>query len=111
MINPPGQFEGSVEGAMLELEPGNYNIEEITHANGDDQLITHQNTEDFCVNNQNIVDGGLFFASSGPGYNLCFEYEDENGQDCSSIELQAGDDKTCTIKNYISASNTTIEST
>ena len=33
----------------------------------------------------------------------CFEYEDEQGNDCSTLTLAAGENKLCTVKNYISS--------
>jgi len=38
-------------------------------------------------------------------YIICIEYEDEQGNDCSTLTLAAGEDKTCTVKNYIRFTN------
>ena len=103
LIAPPGQFEGSTEGIMImDLEPGTYNINEITHTNGNINQFGEDNiTANDCMN-LNFVAGGIFSdTTSGIDYRICFEYEDENGNDCNSIGLQTGDDKTCTVKNYI----------
>ena len=35
-------------------------------------------------------------------YNLCIEYEDEKGNDCGIVTLAPGENKVCTVKNYIS---------
>ncbi|HET8857369.1 MAG TPA: hypothetical protein VFM28_07565 [Nitrososphaeraceae archaeon] len=40
-------------------------------------------------------------ASPDLSYIICIEYEDEQGNDCSTLALAAGEDKTCTIKNHI----------
>jgi len=107
LIDPPGQFKGSTEGKMImDLEPGTYNVQEIKHGNSDNQLGANPPTESNCRAAFSFDDGGVFANNEDDGqivYTLCFEYEDENGEDCSSIDLQAGDDKTCTVKNYISS--------
>ena len=103
LIYPPCQFEGSTEGTMImDLEPGTYNVNEIVHDDSNNnQLGKDLNTAGQCMTNS-FVEGGIFIdqASGNNFYRICFEYEDENGNDCSSIDLQAGDDKTCTVKNY-----------
>ena len=53
--------------------------------------------------------GGEFFTNpntnpnnpTATAYTICFEYEDEQGNDCSTVTLAAGEEKTCTVKNYI----------
>ena len=107
LINPPGRFEGSTEGTMImNLVPGTYNVNEIIHDDPIGQLGEENNTANQCADH-NFVDGGLFFnRSNGYEYHICFEYEDENGNDCSSIDLQEGDNKTCTVKNYILLAST-----
>ena len=39
--------------------------------------------------------------NAGIDYYICFEYEDEQGNDCSTITLAAGESRPCTVKNYI----------
>ena len=49
-------------------------------------------------------DGGTLLktnASLDLSYIICIEYEDEQGNDCGTLALAAGEDKTCTIKNHI----------
>ena len=49
-------------------------------------------------------DGGTLLntnASPDLSYIICIEYEDEQGNDCSTLALAAGEDKRCTVKNYI----------
>lgn len=48
-------------------------------------------------------DGGIVINSTANiAYApICFEYEDEQGNDCSTIALAAGEERTCTVKNYI----------
>ena len=103
LIDPPGQFEGSTDGTMImKLEPGTYNIQEIKHAIGFNQLLELEDATISCRNNGFVGGGDFFDQTSGILYaEICFEYEDEEGNDCSLIDLKAGDDKTCTVKNYI----------
>ena len=107
LINPPGQFEGSTEGTMImDLEQGTYNVQEIKYGNSDNQLGDNPPTESNCINAFSFDDGGVFANNENAEqiiYTICFEYEDENGDDCSSIDLQEGDNKTCTVKNHISS--------
>ena len=102
LIDPPGQFEGSIDGTMImDLEPGTYNVNEIIHISFQDQLGESNVSTNSCMTN-NFVDGGAFVdTASNIVYSICFEYEDENGNDCNLIDLEAGDDKTCTVKNHI----------
>ena len=105
LIDPPGQFEGSTEGTMImNLEPGTYNVTEIIHNNDfSNQLNFNEGDSNVCTG-LGFVDGGRFANSGGNGpvfYTICFEYEDENDKDCSLIDLKVGDNKTCTVKNYI----------
>ena len=39
--------------------------------------------------------GGIFYQI------ICITYEDEQGADCSTTNIAAGEDKTCIVKNYI----------
>ena len=102
LINPPGQFEGSIDGTMImDLEPGTYNVTEVRHSGSGNVLGVDNGQTIVCIN-AGFVNGGFFFNTQPlSDYQICFEYEDENGNDCSLIDLEAGDDKTCTVKNYI----------
>ena len=103
LIDPPGRFEGSTEGTtIMDLVPGTYNINETIYFSDDvSQLNINTPTANSCKNT-GFVDGGTIYKrENNQLYDICFEYEDENGNDCRFIELQAGDDKTCTVKNYI----------
>ncbi|MGD1837604.1 MAG: hypothetical protein ACPKPY_06050 [Nitrososphaeraceae archaeon] len=101
LIDPPGQFVGTINGTMItDLEPGTYNIEEIVHDNSNNQLGEEQFISQLCSGN-GFVDGGFFDDDSGITYEICFEYENENGDPCGSTELEAGDENLCTVKNYI----------
>ena len=47
-------------------------------------------------------DGGpVFIDSFVTTYSICFEYEDEQNNDCSTITLATGEEKICIVKNYI----------
>jgi hypothetical protein len=98
------QFEGSVEGTTIEnLEPGTYTVNEIVHP----VFVTNELVQDDAVQNLCIdagfEGGGILTGTNGLSldYQICFEYEDEQGNDCSTITLAAGEERTCTVKNYI----------
>jgi hypothetical protein len=97
------QFEGSVEGTTIEnLEPGIYTVNEIVHTTPFlNQLNQHIAIQNICIDAG--FDGGGALSVSGQPiiYEICFEYEDEQGNDCSTITLAAGEERTCTVKNYI----------
>lgn len=41
--------------------------------------------------------------------NICIEYEDEQGLDCNTITLAAGEEKTCTVKNCMLSGSRSVE--
>ena len=105
------QFEGSAQGTTIQnLQPGTYAVNEIK----DESLTFPPNvlyvnpqtqTEQNCINN-GFSDGGDLFNPGFPTlsnnlYLICFKYVDEQGDDCSTITLAAGENKLCTVKNYI----------
>jgi hypothetical protein len=98
------QFEGSEQGTTIpHLQPGPYTVNEIEQPGGN---FVNQLAESFTVNvrcsNQEFPDGGnLINTTARLLYEICFEYEDEQGKDCSNITLAAGEERTCTVKNYI----------
>ena len=100
------QFEGSTEGTTISnLEPGTYTVNEIKHNSTFDQLGEDPFLKQQCIN-QGFTDGGPLFNSTAiGGYVVCFEYKDEQGNDCSTITLAAGEERTCIVKNYIRFSN------
>jgi hypothetical protein len=98
------QFEGSREGTTIEnLEPGTYTIEEIKHKNIINQLGEEDPIPSLECANYNFPYGGeLFIQNANVLYDIiCFEYEDEQGNNCSTITVSAEEKKTCTVKNYI----------
>ena len=100
------QFEGSTAGTTIQnLQPGTYTVNEIKHQSNINQLGENAEIQQECTS-LSFVDGGILDSQEiqKPGliYNICFEYEDEQGNDCSTVTLAAGEDKTCTVKNYIS---------
>ena len=99
------QFEGSAEGETIEnLEPGTYTVNEIIHSPTfvPDQLREDAAVQESCMN-LGFAGGGKLTSSlqNSPQYQICFEYEDEQGSDCRTITLAAEEEKTCTVKNYI----------
>jgi hypothetical protein len=100
--NPIQQFVGSEQGTTIQnLQPGTYTVNEIKHVNNINQLGVSSNAEEGCIN-AGFPDGGsLANTTTGISYDICFEYEDEQGNDCSTITLAAGEERTCIVKNYI----------
>ena len=103
------QFEGSAEGETIEnLEPNTYTVNEIVHtlSSVNNRLEVNTDVEAACMDN-GFAGGGQLFRSQGDDkrvtYNICFEYEDEQGNDCRTITLAAEEERTCTVKNYIRA--------
>ena len=101
------QFEGSAQGTTIQnLQPGTYTVNEIKNPNSNiNQLGEECTAEDQCVNDQGFDDGGTLSNTNvnpDTDYAICFEYEDEQGNDCSTLTLAAGENKLCTVKNYIS---------
>jgi hypothetical protein len=99
------QFEGSENGTTIQnLEPGTYTVNEIeiTFPPELDQLQENPVRGAECILVAGFTDGGSLQTSSNIVYDaICFEYEDEQGNDCSTITLAAGESRTCTVKNYI----------
>jgi len=98
------QFEGSTTGTTIQnLPAGTYTVNEIKGTSGFDRLQSLPTVEQNCIS-RGFDGGGSLATSSDPilTYFICFEYEDEQGNDCSDVTLAAGEDKTCTVKNYIS---------
>jgi Collagen triple helix repeat (20 copies) len=101
------QFEGSLQGTIIQnLQTGTYTVNETKVPVGStttlDQLVERSDVQETCIGLG--FDGGGAVITRGPnqvGYNICFEYEDEQGNDCSNVTLAAGEEKTCTVKNYI----------
>jgi Collagen triple helix repeat (20 copies) len=101
------QFEGSLLGTIIQnLQTGTYTVNETKVPVGSttplDQLLERSDVQETCIGLG--FDGGGVVITRGPnqvGYNICFEYEDEQGNDCSNVTLAAGEEKTCTVKNYI----------
>lgn len=101
-------FEGSAQGTTIEnLQPGEYEVNEIQYQSNINQLGAFLNDQTTC-RNLGFDDGGtLLYTNADPDrrYIICIEYEDEQGNDCSTLTLAAGEDKTCTVKNYIRFTN------
>ena len=95
-------FVGSATGTTFDnLQPGTYTVEEIKHETSINQLGESQGIEDGCKE-RGFTDGGLLDnQNAGLRYFICFEYEDEQGNDCNTITLVVGEQRTCTVKNYI----------
>ena len=105
------QFEGSEQGTTIpNLQPGTYTVNEIEQPelNFDNQLADDP-TPNIRCSNQEFPDGGNLINTTAISfgteifYEICFEYEDEQGNDCNTLTLAAGEERTCTVKNYIGA--------
>jgi hypothetical protein len=102
-------FEGSAQGTTIEnLQPGTYAVNEIKNNQSNiNQLGESLNDETTC-GVLGFDDGGtLLNTNADPDllYTICIEYEDEQGNDCSTLTLAGGEDKTCMVKNYIRFTN------
>jgi hypothetical protein len=98
------QFKGSEQGTTIgNLGPGLYRVNEIKHDNFLNQLGNALGPQAVCVNEGRFSDGGdLFNQTSFINYlAICFKYVDEQGNDCNTISLAAGEERTCIVKNYI----------
>jgi len=98
------QFTGSTQGTTIKgIEQGTYAINEIIHPIINDipldQLNEGTGTSDYCKN-RGFADGGNMDTALSY-YVICFEYEDEQGNDCSQTTVNEGEDRVCTVKNYI----------
>jgi hypothetical protein len=97
------QFEGSVQGTTIQdLEPGTYTVNEIIHPTINNQLGENLSVAGACEFSLGFSGGGqVLNTTTNVLYSICFEYEDEQGNDCNTITLAAGESRTCTVKNYI----------
>ena len=97
------QFEGSEQGTTIEnLEPGTYTVNEIIHPSNVNQLGENASVAGACTFSLGFSGGGqVLNTTTNISYSICFEYEDEQGNDCSTITLAAGEERTCIVKNYI----------
>jgi hypothetical protein len=99
-------FEGSAAGTTIpNLQPGTYTINEIESTTSNQDQLGDFFTDCAAFG---FPDGGTFFNTnpSPPSifdlvYTICFQYEDEQSNDCSTVTLAAGEQRTCTVKNYI----------
>ena len=83
------------------LQPGTYTVEERKHDDNVNQLGIDGNVEANCKG-LGFTDGGILYNLNAQiEYKICFEYEDKQESDCSTITLAAGESRTCTVKNYI----------
>jgi hypothetical protein len=107
------QFAGSLQGTTIQnLQSGTYIVNETKVPDPGasptpiDQLFESPAAQQTCIDFG--FDGGGSLFRTTPGrvfYNICFEYEDEQGNYCSNVTLAAGEEKTCTVKNYILSAN------
>ncbi|MGE0243643.1 MAG: hypothetical protein AB7P56_06920 [Nitrososphaeraceae archaeon] len=90
------QFEGSLQGTTIQnLQPGTYIVNETkipnTAPTPRDQLL-EVFTDPTCIGFGFDGAGRFFTSENAVGiviYDICFEYADEQGNDCSSITLAA----------------------
>jgi hypothetical protein len=85
-------FEGSAQGTTIEnLQPGTYEVNEIKNLPNSNinQLGESLNDETIC-GNLGFDDGGTLLNTTADPvilYTICIEYEDEQGNDCSTLWL------------------------
>jgi len=97
------EFEGSTAGTTIQnLEAGTYKVNEIKHQDDTNQLGIDASAQQQCTG-AGFADGGNLTNQNTETFYpfICFEYEDEQGNDCSTVTLAAGEDKNCTVKNYM----------
>src|SRR5574339_994428 len=107
------QFVGSAQGTTIQnLQPGTYTVNEIKHFDACstiNQLAVDTVAETAC-NSVSFLQGERLANKTAVtddiNYQICIEYEDVQNNDCSTLTLAAGEDKTCTVKNYIRLSIT-----
>ena len=98
------QFEGSEQGTTIEnLQPSTYTVNEIKNPTfADNQLVESPVDAQECID-QGFDGGGGLVVNTDPSTftsnTICFEYEDEQGNDCTTITIAAGEEKTCIVKN------------
>jgi hypothetical protein len=103
------EFEGLEQGTTIQnLELGTYTVNEIKNSTSSyNQIRESEMVESQCLN-AGFADGGILVivnTTESLEYSICFEYEDEQGNDCSTITLAAEEERTCTVKNYINFAN------
>jgi hypothetical protein len=89
------QFKGSAEGTTIQnLEPGTYTVNEIKFNTDTNELGESPTAERNCASGGFPDGGNLYNSTRGIIYSaICFKYEDEQGNDCSTITLAAGEEK------------------
>ena len=96
------QFEGSTEGTTIQnLQPDSFIVNEIVHEDfQNNQLFFNSIGRSNCKFTGFETGGDLHNQNTGTNYQICFQYEDDQGNDCNPITIGA-EEKTCTVKNYI----------
>lgn len=102
--NPVQEFNGSQVGTTIpDLVPDTYTVNEIRHQTNINQLGEDETIQQDCVTRAGFDGGGDLVNDTNPlvGYGICFEYEDEQGNDCTTNIIASGEEKICIVKNYI----------
>jgi hypothetical protein len=97
------QFEASTAGTTVQnLQPDSFRVNEIVHESSENQQLGVAPELDVICKFELGFDGGgaLNNENTQTFYSICFEYEDEQGNDCNPITIGA-EEKTCTVKNHI----------
>ena len=97
------QFEGSTAGTTIQnFQTDTFRVNEIVNRTHNTNQLGGSLNNDFCIGLGFEGGASLFNSNSATSYNaICFEYEDEQGNDCNPITIRAGEEKTCTVKNHI----------
>ena len=93
---------GDREGTIT--EPGLYKVNELKNPPTPIPFHEFPNVKGECES-LGFPDGRFLTVGDSltprGDYYICIEYEDEQGNDCSTISLAAGETRTCIVKNYI----------
>ena len=99
------QFEGSTAGTTIQdFQTDTFIVNEIVHQGFANQQLNFGLFENRDCQQLGFDGGGRLSnmnTQTDTFYTICFEYEDEQGNDCNPITIGAGEEKTCTVKNHI----------
>ena len=100
-VRPP--FEGSSTGTTVQnLQLDSFRVNEIVHEDTNHNQLARDTLLDLQCKGLGFSGGGsLFNTNTEIFYQICFQYKDEQNNNCNPITLGAGEEKTCTVRNHI----------